>query len=125
MRSHLGGATALKHQRRNELTLLGSGEEADALLPFACYRQMNPFSVRRAAMLSIQTAIQATLVEVNMTVIFAHNGNPRCDLTNARLWKVQLLHGYGKINFPFNSRASFSGFESFNSSGSAASGKFW
>ena len=61
---HLGVATALKDQRRNQLVLLGSRNDTGAFPPFARHRLINPFAPRRTAMLTIQAVIHAAFVQV-------------------------------------------------------------
>jgi len=61
---HLRVATALKHQRRHQLVLLGSGNDAGAFPPSACYGLINPLASGRASVFTIQAVIHAAFVEV-------------------------------------------------------------
>ena len=61
---HLGVATALKDQRRDQPALLRSRDNAGAFPPFSRHRLINPFAPGRAAMLTIQAVIHAALVEI-------------------------------------------------------------
>ena len=61
---HLGVATALKHQRGDQFTVLRSGDDAGAFPPLARHRLVNPLASGRTAMLTIQPLIHAALVEV-------------------------------------------------------------
>ena len=64
MRSHLGGATALKHQRGDQLAVLGGGDDAGAFPPFARHRLVNPLAPGRTARLTKQAVIHAAFVQV-------------------------------------------------------------
>jgi hypothetical protein len=61
---HLGVATALKDQRRDQSALLGSGDNAGAFPAFARHRLVNPLASGRTAAFTIQAVIHAALVEV-------------------------------------------------------------
>ena len=55
---------ALKHQRRDQLVVLGGRNNAGALPPFAGHRLINPLAPGRAAILTIQAVIHAAFVQV-------------------------------------------------------------
>ena len=61
---HLGVATALQDQRRDQLAVLAGGHDAGAFPPFAGYRGINPLTFGRTAMLTIQAVIHAAFVEI-------------------------------------------------------------
>jgi hypothetical protein len=61
---HLGVATALKDQRRDQLAVLGSGDDAGAFPPFAGHGLINPLASGRATGLTTQAVIHAALVEI-------------------------------------------------------------
>ncbi len=61
---HFGVATALKDQRRDQLALLGGGDDAGALPPFARYGLINPLTPGRASVFTIQAVIHAAFVQV-------------------------------------------------------------
>ena len=54
----------MKHPRRDELALVGSGNEAGAFPPLARYRLINPFAPGRSTPLTVQAMIHTTLIEV-------------------------------------------------------------
>ena len=57
-------ATALKDQRRDQLVLLGSRNDAGTFPPFAGYGLINPLASGRASVFTIQAVIHAAFVEV-------------------------------------------------------------
>jgi len=61
---HLGVATALKHQRRDQLAVLRSRDKAGAFPPLSRHRLINPLASGRTAMLTIQAVIHAAFVEI-------------------------------------------------------------
>jgi hypothetical protein len=61
---HLRVATALKHQRRHQFAVLGSGDDAGAFPPFARHRLINPFAPGCAAILTIQAVIHAAFIQI-------------------------------------------------------------
>ena len=58
------GATALKHQRGDQLAVLGGGDDAGAFPPFARHRLVNPFAPGCPSLFTIQAVVHAALVEV-------------------------------------------------------------
>jgi hypothetical protein len=61
---HLGVATALKHQRRDQLVMPGGRNDAGAFPPFTRHRLINPLAPRRASVFTIQAVIHAAFVQV-------------------------------------------------------------
>jgi len=61
---HFRVAAALKHQRGDQPALLGGGNNAGALPPFARHRLINPFAPGRATVFTIEAVIHAAFVEV-------------------------------------------------------------
>jgi hypothetical protein len=61
---HFGVATALEHQRGNQLAILGSRNNAGSFPPFARHGLINPLTPGGAAILTIQPVVHAALVEV-------------------------------------------------------------
>ena len=55
---------ALKHQRRDQLVLLGGRNNAGALPTFARHRLINPFTPGRASIFTIQAVIHAAFVQI-------------------------------------------------------------
>jgi len=61
---HLCVARALKHQWRDQPSLLRSGDDAGAFPPFPGHCLVNPLAPGRAAILTIEAVIHAAFVQV-------------------------------------------------------------
>ena len=61
---HLRVATALKDQRRDQLVISGSRNDAGAFPPFAAHLLINPLTPQGAARLTIQAVIHAAFVQI-------------------------------------------------------------